>query len=89
MAINLIKRERDEAKDPALRKMLDKRVARLNGLQVLRDAQVAFEKRFNRPLAQPQELLDSGFLDDFPADPLKLGYEFHEHTFHLKQMQIE
>lgn len=88
-ALEMLQDERDKAKDPKLHEMLDKRVNRLNGLLTLRDAQAAFEKRHNRPLTDPHELLDSGLLKDFPADPLKLGYEFRDHTFHLRQLKIE
>lgn len=88
-AIEMLQRERDKAKDPKLREMLDKRVERLNGLLALRNAQAAFEKRYKRPLAEANELLDSGLLEGFPADPLKLGYEFRDHTFHLHQLKVE
>jgi hypothetical protein len=89
LAIEMIQRERDEAKDPVLKEMLDKRVVRLTGLLTLREAQASFEKRYNKPLLQPQELLESGLLKGFPDDPLRLGYEFRDQTFHLRQMKIQ
>jgi hypothetical protein len=88
-AIEMLQRERDKAKDPKLRDMLDKRVVRLNGLLTLRDAQATFEKRYKRPLAEAKELLESGLLESFPDDPLELGYEFRDHTFHLHQLKVE
>jgi hypothetical protein len=88
-ALKMLKREHDQADDPKLRKMLNKRVVRLSGLLTLRDAQIAFETRFNRPLTQPQELLDSGVLEGYPEDPLGLGYEFHDQAFHLKKMKVQ
>lgn len=89
MALEMLQNERDKAKDPKLREMLDKRVKRLSGLLVLRDAQTAFEKRYGRPPNEPQELLDSGLLKGFPDDPLRLGYEFRDNTFHLRQMTVQ
>ncbi len=88
LALELLENERDQAKDPKLREMLNKRVIRLQGLITLRKAQIAFEKRFKRPLKQPSELLESGLLEGFPADPLRIGYEFRDQTFHLRQMKI-
>lgn len=89
MALELLENERDQAKDPKLHEMLDKRVIRLKGLITLRNAQAAFEKRYKRPLKQPGELLDSGLLDGFPDDPLRIGYEFRDQNFHLRQMKIQ
>ncbi len=89
MALKMLQRERDQAKDPALREMLEKRVVRLTGLIQLRDAQTTFEERFNKPLTRPQELLETGLLEDFPNDPLGLGYEFREQTFHLRKLKIQ
>jgi hypothetical protein len=88
-ALEMLQRERDQATDTQLREMLDKRVVRLNGLLTLRDAQAVFEKRFGRPLRQPQELLESGLLEGFPDDPLRLGYEFRDQAFHLRQLKIQ
>lgn len=89
MALKMLKNERDKAKDSKLREMLDKRVERMKGLLVLRDAQAEYEKRFKKGLTRPQELLESGILKNFPVDPLGIGYEFKEQTFHLKKMKIK
>lgn len=90
MAIKMLEHERDlPTTDTELREMLDKRVVRLQGLLALRDAQKAYETQYNTPLTSPQELLDGGLLTDFPEDPLGLGYEFRDQTFHLRQMKIE
>lgn len=80
--------ERDRARDPKLKVMLERRIDRINGLVVLIDAQRVFEKRFGRPLKNPEELLQSGTLKAYPSDPLKLGYEFVGGEFRLKQLQI-
>jgi hypothetical protein len=88
MAVNMLQEERDKAKDPKLRKMLDMRLVRLEGLLTLRNAQVSYEERYGKRLEEPQQLIESGILKQFPEDPLKIGYEFHDHGFHLKQMQV-
>lgn len=89
MALAYLRRETDQATDPKLKEMLEKRVRRLEGLATLRDAQARYEQRFGRPLAHPNELLAAGILEDFPADPLRIGYEFRDGTFQLGEWKIE
>lgn len=89
MALEMLQRERKEAKEPALGEMLDKRIGRLEGLLLLRDSQSIFESRYAKALTQPSELLESGVLESFPQDPLGLGYEFRDNTFHLRKMKIQ
>ena len=80
--------QRDAATDSKLRALLDQRIGRLNGLVVLRDAQAAFEKRFGRGFEDPAELLRSGILQSFPVDPMRLGYEYSDGVFTLKELKI-
>jgi len=89
MAIKMLENEREKAESEKLKEMLQKRITRLEGLQTLRIAQERFEKRFKRPLRQPQELLDSGILKAFPNDPLQLGYDFRDHSFHLHTRKVQ
>jgi hypothetical protein len=88
MAIKMLEAERDKAKRKQLRDMLNMRVVRLKGLLTLRIAQDTYRKRFHKQLQNPQDLLTTGILDKFPEDPVKVGYEFKNHAFHLKQAQI-
>ncbi|MFO7593020.1 MAG: hypothetical protein R6X15_03110 [Pseudomonadota bacterium] len=88
MALNYLRRQRDDAVDAGLRDMLAKRVLRLEGLIALRRAQAEYEERFSRPLSSPHELLSSGIIEDFPPDPLGLGYEFDNGDFHMRQLKI-
>lgn len=88
LAIKMIEQERNQSTDPRLREMLNKRIARLEGLVVLRNAQAEYEARYDKPLTHPQELLDMGVLESYPEDPLRLGYEFRDQMFHLRQTQI-
>lgn len=89
MALEFLKRERDEANDIKLQQMLDKRIGRLEGLITLRDAQQRYENQFKRPLTSPQQLLDTHILDRIPEDPLGIGYAFFNGTFTLRQLKIE
>lgn len=88
LAIKMLEEERDKAHDKKLREMLNTRVLRMKGLLTLRTAQKNYENKFHKKLKSPQDLIQSGILNDFPQDPLKIGYEFHDNGFHLKQMKI-
>lgn len=87
-ALAFLERERQLAEDDKLRQMLDKRIGRLQGLIVLREAQSQYEATTGRPLINPQALLDSGVLAAVPQDPLRLGYEFVDGRFRLREMKI-
>lgn len=87
-ALTYLQNERDRAKDPKLRQMLDKRVGRLSGLIQLRQAQKAYETRYGKPLADPAALLESGLLQAYPNDPVGIGYEFADGHFRLKEVKI-
>ncbi len=89
IALDMLKNERDKAKTPALRKMLDKRVSRLNGLLILRNAQKEYETRTGHSLKEPEELIKHGILQTFPNDPLNIGYEFRDNTFQLSERKIK
>lgn len=88
LALDFLRNERDKAVDSKLKDMLTKRALRVEGLVMLRDAQRLYEKRFGRPLQAPEQLISSGVLQDFPTDPLKLGYEFLNGRFVLKRLKI-
>lgn len=88
LALAFLSRERDAARDPKLKDMLNKRVVRLNGLVQLREAQRVYEKRSGMPLREPQQLIDSGLLKAFPEDPLGLGYEFVEGRIILRKLRV-
>lgn len=87
-ALNYLKGEHRQARDAKLREMLTKRIARLEGLIALRQAQKAYEQRFGQPLTNPRALIDAGILQAFPADPLNIGYEFHAGRFRMREMKI-
>lgn len=87
-ALEYLRRERDEARDPKLRNMLDKRVQRLAGLLGLREAQRRYEVRFGRRLNDPSALVETGFLKAIPSDPLGLGYEFEDGQFRMRELRV-
>lgn len=88
LALAFLNRERDQAHDPKLKDMLAKRAVRLSGLVQLREAQKVYETRSGAPLREPQQLIDSGILQAFPEDPLRLGYEFIDGRFMLRKLKV-
>lgn len=80
--------QREQARDPKLRDALGQRIGRLDGLIALNDAQEAFERRYRRKLENPQDLLSAGVLAAIPMDPMRLGYEFSNGRFSLKQLKV-
>ncbi len=87
LALDYLTQQRDAASDPKLRAMLDKRVIRLQGLVVLRQAQRLFEAS-NGALTALEQLVESGLLPALPEDPLRLGYELREGQIILKKLKI-
>lgn len=88
LALAMLERERDAVNDTNLRSMLDKRARRMAGLVTLRSAQKEYELRFGHPIRRPEDLLTSGLLEDFPLDPLGLGFEFVNGEFELGRVRI-
>lgn len=89
LALEMIVRERDQSRDLKLKEMLNKRVVRLEGLLLLRNAQARYEKQFQRPLSDPADLISSKIIEDFPEDPLGIGYSFEGEIFHLRKLDIQ
>lgn len=88
VALDYLVRQRDGARDdPKLKQMLDKRVARLQGLVTLREAQRRFEADKGL-LVDLHQLVEARLLEALPVDPLRLGYELREGRIILKKMKI-
>ncbi len=88
LMVTYLNHEKELASDPGLKAMLEKRIVRLEGLLLLREAQEKYENQVGRPLKSPDELLTAGILRIFPEDPLRIGYEFIDGTFRLGQVKI-
>ena len=88
MAAAYLQNQRDSTTDPKLVEMLDRRLKRLEGLIMLRDAQARFEAEQGHPLVDPNELLTTGTLAAPPLDPMRIGYEFVDGQFQLRAMRI-
>lgn len=88
MALDFLRQEHDKAESTNLKIMLEKRVKRMEGLVLLRDAQRTYEQQTGKALQHPNELLDKGIINQFPHDPTRLGYEFDEGRFNLKKAKI-
>lgn len=87
-AIQYLKTEEKRASDQALKRALEKRIGRLQGLALLRDAQKRFEQRYGRAPDDPADLVKAGILKQLPVDPLGIGYEFVDKRFELKEIGI-
>jgi hypothetical protein len=88
LAVDFLQAEHDQATDPKLKAMLAKRVMRLQGLVVLRDAQRRYEALTGKPLTEPGQLIEHGLLAAFPEDPLNLGYELIDGRIVLKKLKV-
>lgn len=88
LAVDFLQAEHDQATDPKLKAMLAKRVTRLQGLVVLRDAQRRYEALTGKPLTEPGQLIEHGLLAAFPEDPLTLGYELIDGRIVLKKLKV-
>lgn len=88
LAVDFLQAEHDQATDPILKAMLAKRVTRLQGLVVLRDAQRRYEALTGKALTEPGELIEHGLLAAFPEDPLNLGYELIDGRIVLKKLKV-
>lgn len=87
LALDYLIQQRDAASDPKLRGMLDKRVVRLQGLVVLREAQRRFEAE-KGALTSLDQLVEHGLLPALPEDPLRLGYELRDGHIILRKIKV-
>ncbi|MBS7663906.1 hypothetical protein I0D00_18420 [Pseudomonas lalucatii] len=88
LALDYLTEQRDAARDdPKLHAMLDKRVARLQGLVALREAQRRFEGEHGA-LQALEQLVEYELLSALPEDPLRLGYELTEGRIVLKKLKV-
>lgn len=74
LARGLIIAMQEQTRDPELRRQLQVRVERLDGLVQLRDAHSAFLAKHSRPADSLQQLVGYGELRSLPIDPAGLGY---------------
>jgi hypothetical protein len=88
LALEFLSNELSRAREPKLKGMLAKRVKRLQGLVMLRDAQRRYEALTGKPLGDPGQLIEYGLLAAFPEDPLNLGYEFIDGRIVLKKLKV-
>lgn len=87
-AYEFLENQRKQVRDERLKQLLSLRIDRLAGLIALDGAQVEFERHSGRRLRNPQELLESGQLKEFPKDPTGLGYLFENGRFSLREVTI-
>lgn len=87
-ALAMLEAERDAARDPSLRGLLNRRVERMKGLLALRSARKVYEERFGTALVSPAQLVEAGILNELPKDPMRIGYEFRNGDFHFRQIKV-
>lgn len=74
LAIGVVEAMARQAKRNDFRRYLEQRVQRLRALKELRAAAVVYRQRFDRPLTNLQDLVDSGLLLAPPRDPFGFGF---------------
>lgn len=88
-ALSMLQSERNGARDPKLRAMLDRRIERMQGLLVLRKARKDYEERFGDRLTDPAQLIQTGILPELPKDPMRIGYELRDGEFHFRRLKVQ
>jgi hypothetical protein len=73
-AIKLVTAMMEGTRDKDLKKNLQLRINRLNGLATLRDAAKEFQQKYSRALVSLDELTRQGLLTELPLDALGDGY---------------
>jgi hypothetical protein len=74
VAIGMIKAMAESTRDKELKKHLQLRILRLQGLALLRDTAKVFVEKNGHPPKQLDELIGPGLLANLPKDPLGQGY---------------
>ena len=74
-AIDMIERLKTITRDANVRRLMDARIARLHGLQLLQNAAQVYRQKHAAPLTSLEQLVEAGLLPAVPDDPLGLGYE--------------
>ncbi len=80
--------QREQSRDAQMREMLTRRIGRLDGLIMLSDAQKQYEKQLGKPLENPQDLITKGIITAFPTDPTRLGYQFGDGSFSMREFTM-
>lgn len=75
--IRLLRGMKQRSRDPGLRRLLEFRAVRLEGLQALRNAQRAFEQKTGQKLSSLEQLRDLRLIKRLPVDPLAGGYRLN------------
>lgn len=77
-ALAVIRAMQRDTRDAKLKRILQMRIDRLEGLVVIREAADRYEKRTGKRLSDLHELLKTGDLKEAPQDPTGLGYALNE-----------
>ncbi len=77
VTIGMIKAMAASTRDKELKRHLQMRMVRVQGLALLQKAAKAFTEKNGMPLNNLSELVSSGILKELPKDPLGQGYELN------------
>lgn len=77
-ARRILRHLREGMTNPQERRLIDLRLARLDGLETLQRAAARFRDTTGHPPATLDELVSAGLLRTLPADPLAIGYTLDE-----------
>lgn len=77
-AIQVVQAMEKQTRSPALKKNLQMRIERLQGLRDLREATERYKKAFGHPPISFESLQAAGMLLDIPNDPFGDGYAFDQ-----------
>lgn len=78
IAMNILHAMHEQSRDENFRLLLEARIARLEGLRVLRNASAEYLARHGKGADSLEELIGYGGLTALPVDPLQLGYVLAE-----------
>ena len=73
-AIGMIDTLAKGTRDKDLKKQLEERKQRMEGLAMLRDAAKLYGEKYGKPPGRLADLIGPGFLEKVPSDPLNQGY---------------
>ena len=74
LAIRVVEAMAQQAKRRDFQRYLEQRVVRLRTLKDLRSAAEVYRQRFDRPLLDLRDLVDTGIVKALPADPFGFGF---------------
>jgi hypothetical protein len=70
LALDLVNAMQKNTRDKEMKKFLSKRISRIESTIRIQDAQVAYMGKFGKPAVRLDDLVEAGFLELIPVDPM-------------------